>query len=1340
MEKVNEKRLSIKDFKERLEIFEGNSQRSASLDFNEKIALFEGKGKGLKKLKEVEEKKVLRKSNIENKKFNFLDNINKNIKKDNAIKNQNYAKNNVDINKNIDNKNKIEIKNDICIKNNVNIKNNFDVKKNTDVKNINNVEKIIDIKNKNDIKNNIDTKNKVNKRHIDQMILERLKIFYNPNQKNEQQNTVKINNNPIKIEENSKNKLKEDNNANNSQEKQKKYINKYVKVIKNKEDINELKEKNNPKKLNLKEIFKNMNIDQKVSNVKQEERKELINLPLTKKEVESEVKEEEEVEEEEEKSDEIEINSKKIEEKNIIIEKESKDEINNEKSIDKIEDKNIEEINKEETIIQEEKYNRKKYMSSLIDLYNKKNISINNNIQEPSKPEKDKNQISIKDHPPNSLNEIQKPPVIYINNDENIFLKEKSISSQEDSLYEYVHNKFCECFFLASFPTDNGKIAPNSENLPADCGHDICSKLPAMEPDIIYKYPEDVKNFEINNLAASICFPNGIKLCYEDNEELIVPKNYRSTITNQNGNMFFVYTYHFYLKMSNIEFANNYIIHPIRYQLSTYQDELCSYFNEEFEATIVQKLDIYSQCNYKDYIYIPFCLGLISKYPYYPQLEQSLISIFETLKNSENEPSKIYNLINYILNSIPAPHKNSKVSFALPYINRICEINYPYFQDVLLFGNNPMVILEHISITNIICIFKLLILEQKILVIGKDMDKISEIILNFISLLYPFEWIHTYIPVMSMKMLKFLQSFLPFFNGMNISLFESAKSILSKSEDVFIINIDEDTIDISSNLKDNDKYFKAINYINKNFSLPRNIENLFWKELKSINIELEKYKNYNIFDKKLINSSIKNLFLQVFVEILVDYDKYTYMVDDYPVFNAFSMINDKQKSDKKFYEDLSSTQIFQMFIQKSLFNEESNLYFDNKIKEYIELQKQGLNLGDIVSNQSKSFYSEFSEWKKIDENYIIKPFLIHDYNKFEKKMMDKKNYIIFKDVNEFIYSQNFKSDNQKNIENENKSGKNNLIIDKLIKFDSKEMPTSYNIFLIPNNLNKKQEKDLSINNVRRSSSIKRRSTKIRIIQGEQEDNKGIRFSYMINEKNDELNEEQKEEITDNIKDIMKRVYKSKLQNIKEDQEILMDSVKTKFGRDYFINIVTSGNKRNLPKKIVENDSFDFLNYIIFSVLLNILKLEENTHNLISAIKLTKACLYIKTLKNKKEVSLSDEIFPQLENYSIYDKKIFWLNWIEDEMTKEEIEIYKTKKMKGYDYVKEMKNYQIYSKNAFEIIDKMLEIMINLNLSSFSIYSIYSDLIQEYIFETEQVDKLMKQQIDRLKDYKMLLKK
>ena len=221
---------------------------------------------------------------------------------------------------------------------------------------------------------------------------------------------------------------------------------------------------------------------------------------------------------------------------------------------------------------------------------------------------------------------------------------------------------------------------------------------------------------------------------------------------------------------------------------------------------------------------------------------------------------------------------------------------------------------------------------------------------------------------------------------------------------------------------------------------------------------------------------------------------------------------------------------------------------------------------------------------------------------------------------------------------------------------------------------------------------------------------------------------------------MKKVFKSKLDNIMEDKEILMDSVKTKFGRDYFVNIMSSGNKKNIAIKIVENDSFNFLKYIIFNVLLNILKLEENNHNLFSAIKLTKACLYIKTIKNKKEVSLSDEIFSQLEDYSLYKNKLFWQNWIEDELSTDEINIYQILKLNGDESIKNDRRYILYMKNSYRIIDKLFGVMVKLKLSNFFIYSTYSELSREYIFDDEQFGKLMKEMIKGLEYYQKLSKK
>ena len=47
------------------------------------------------------------------------------------------------------------------------------------------------------------------------------------------------------------------------------------------------------------------------------------------------------------------------------------------------------------------------------------------------------------------------------------------------------------------FPKENGKLMENSEDFQAECTHIMCSMLPAMQPEIIYKYPEkDSKEYK----------------------------------------------------------------------------------------------------------------------------------------------------------------------------------------------------------------------------------------------------------------------------------------------------------------------------------------------------------------------------------------------------------------------------------------------------------------------------------------------------------------------------------------------------------------------------------------------------------------------------------------------------------------------------------------------------------------------------------------------------------------------------------------------------------------------------------------------------------------------------
>ena len=50
------------------------------------------------------------------------------------------------------------------------------------------------------------------------------------------------------------------------------------------------------------------------------------------------------------------------------------------------------------------------------------------------------------------------------------------------------------------------------------------------------RYPlKDTKNLELNNLAATICFPTGIKVCYSEEDPTQMIDDYLTSLTNQKG-------------------------------------------------------------------------------------------------------------------------------------------------------------------------------------------------------------------------------------------------------------------------------------------------------------------------------------------------------------------------------------------------------------------------------------------------------------------------------------------------------------------------------------------------------------------------------------------------------------------------------------------------------------------------------------------------------------------------------------------------------------------------------------------------------------------------------------
>ena len=1022
--------------------------------------------------------------------------------------------------------------------------NTYQKNNNSNTNKNNNVQQFL-TEEKKDITNQSEFKNQINNSNS---LKNRLNIF-EPNQKNNENKDIK---NKDKIEKDNKQKMNID--------KQ----NKDISSINQKINSIEIKEKSN-NKLSIKNKIEENNTDNKITNINNNisDNNIIIKDSLDKK---------------------PEIQENKISDfKNEEIEsKENEDE------------KKIKDKTKNNLIIQK---NSNKNLTNIDDINKDNNKQNQNNIIK-------KNSFNdIKTF--NSENILKKSSsknisqVSNTSNNNNIFLKNEKISES------VINDTFCIGFFMVSFNFNKPKIIENSDKLMADCNHTFCSSFPAISPDIYARYPEkDTDDFEISELGASICYPNGIKLCFEKNEMHINGlKNFTSILTNQVGKRYFLSTYHLYFKYSYDEFMNKY-----------------EYGN------LIDK-DLLQKSNLKN-IYIPFGICLLSQYPFFNQIEKCLESLRFAIANNNSNPNEIYDLLVYLIKSIPIPSPGTNLNFPLPYFSELITINQPKYKDIFLFGDNPTIILEYFSVEEIIIIMRLLLFEQKILIIGNNYEILSHIIYNFSILLYPMKWIHTFIPIMTEKTIRYLDSFLPFFNGMHVSLFELASSTLENTkENIFIYDLNKHTFQINTFPSLNSKsIIKKINELIPQF--PKNILNNITFGLGVVKSYLDKIKNIKKASDENLgeNIKIKQVFIQAFIEILYDYKTYLTLLNDKPIFNNKTLLEKRPKADYKFYNEITQTQLFHLFIQNNPVNYKANTFFEEQLDLYDKLTDK--------KNFMKEFIDNYNKICKINENYFIPPEILENFdvknpkkikiqgplNEVEYKKNIKKKY--------FIYDTYFKP---KSILKSNK-----LIITGIFTFENNKIASEINYYIFPK---------VEINN---------------------ESEKAI-VNYSNNELGKELTPMEKDDIKENITDVITKIFKNdEISDPEETEKLILDSLNNDYGIDLYTNSLYDN------KNILHKAQFEFLNKLIFSSLNKILLTKiTQQKKLFYTAQLIKSCENFRT----KENSLDNILYPKLSKIQIISDENFWKEYA-DLFIKDNCSQDMNKDEKWTECIKRMKNIML----------------------------------------------------------------
>ena len=621
--------------------------------------------------------------------------------------------------------------------------------------------------------------------------------------------------------------------------------------------------------------------------------------------------------------------------------------------------------------------------------------------------------------------------------------EEKQISFTDSEELQSI----CESFFIASIPKDEYSFAEDIDNSGetyffknlGQCGHNCCLKLPAYKGGLIFQYPKKEKNeqnFQISELVISLCFPYGIKVCFgnckEEKPELFLPKkphDFYFVTTNGYNDRNYVYVYNFYLKVEIEKFKEEYKCDPIK----TYLNLLIKNNDKNFQSNFEECQNmINNSC-----VYIPHTACLVSKYPYFKEMKKCIYSILK-IGNNEDDLCKFLKNIIYEIPDINRYRLyDLQLNYFIPYSSYPILLKSKYYNRGLDIDIKQLPILfEYFQIPLLLKIFKLMLASQKLLFVVKDSSEyqnLSLITLSLLNLLYPFNWKYTYVTLLSINMLKFLQSFLPFIMGIDLNMMEYAKNnYIEKQNNITIIY-----------LKKNHKSFIETENPdeNANIEIPSELKEMLTNDLNTIkkNILKELNKEENILSRlsKLGNSSpliqegknnneiklgkkIREVFLKFFVEIFGDYQEYTSSIDETAYFNTESFLNTVPQEYHNFYLSIFNSEMFHDFLQRNVvinsplykpdkyYNKYCirekrvyNILKRNNLKKYpMKKKKTFLNDDFNINNKQNSnikqspnhqVYKAYFHKNTINPNYALSSKIINQYNLNNEQPLGSNN-------------------------------------------------------------------------------------------------------------------------------------------------------------------------------------------------------------------------------------------------------------------------------------------------------------------------------------------------------------
>ena len=496
-----------------------------------------------------------------------------------------------------------------------------------------------------------------------------------------------------------------------------------------------------------------------------------------------------------------------------------------------------------------------------------------------------------------------------------------------------------------------------------------------LKPQLLYSIPTNLSiKANILNNHFLFAFPNGID--FSNNEE--IPKIYPIVLTNEKGIHTYFYVLLFYDKISEISENKN-----------------SSTRNSNILGSEIQycPISIIISSNYSN---VDFFKELLKNFYKIIRFDSSIITNYCEKNNLKNNGSNIdiekialfqklelLNYMNFCYEILRPPNKSilslnmrfDKVKYKNQSLTEIPTSDY--CMDVLF---------NSLEISVIIKLFIALLFEKHIIIIANQNMPLFCICEAIQKLLFPFRWLHPYVPNLPYEQISYLESPLPYLIGINSSktnaqdlnatypshiICEVGTSTLYGNVSNLKLPINEEMkiktklLLLKSKYKNNYDEFDIECYSNNSSSG------------RTTKISTDEYEDVDF--KLSFATNVQNIFFRIFKINLMNIKK-EYITNN--VFNSQKFLNSFDEEEYKlFFEKIINTQAFEYFLS-------SMKYLDNSLSRQFNL---------IYNYADKKLKGKVKEIKYYNYTFNI-PKKLKDSNNINEK--DNNILSIFQNYNE----------------------------------------------------------------------------------------------------------------------------------------------------------------------------------------------------------------------------------------------------------------------------------------------------------------------------------------------------